>query len=180
MTNEETWSSVSMPYVLPRTAGQPDAWAEEAAQHGHVGRHILRDVTELHPPAEVAAALGTQENETVVVRRRTVLLDDRPVELADSYYPVALARGTRLSERSKIPGGAVTLLAEMGYQPIHVEEDVSARPATEEERQLLQLRDHEWVLVLFRLSRARDNTPVEVSAMTMAPYGRHLRYKLSV
>ncbi|MEO3874147.1 UTRA domain-containing protein [Nonomuraea sp. B12E4] len=180
MTDGPSWHSVSMPYVLPRGAGQPDAWAEEAAQHGHAGRHILREVAEVRPPRDVAAALGVQGHETVVARRRTVLLDERPVELADSYYSLAIARDTPLAEPRKIRGGAPTLLAELGYPPAHIEEDVSARPASEEERQLLQLREHDWVLVLFRLSRARDNAPVEVSVMAMAPYGRHLRYHLSV
>ncbi|MEV5495542.1 UTRA domain-containing protein [Nonomuraea fuscirosea] len=179
MESREAWDSVSLPYVLPRRAGQPDAWTEEAAQHGHVGSQILREVTEVRPPNEIAEALGIL-TDLAIVRRRTVLLDDRPVELVDSYYPAALARGTRLAEKSKIPGGAPTLLAKLGYQPVHLEEDVSARPATEEERHLLQLSDHEWVLVLIRVSRAHESTPVEVSVMTMVAHGRHLRYQLSM
>ncbi|WP_219912478.1 GntR family transcriptional regulator [Nonomuraea fuscirosea] len=179
MADQDSWSSVSMPYVLPRRADQPDAWAEEAAEHGHTGSNVLREVTVLRPPANVGAALGIREDEPVIVRRRTVLLDEQPIELADSYYPVSIAQGTRLADKRKIPGGAPTLLAELGHQLVHVEEDVSTRPATDEERKLLQLQEHEWVLVLFRLSRSRDNTPVEVSVMTMVPYGRHLRYKLS-
>ncbi|MFB9470567.1 UTRA domain-containing protein [Nonomuraea salmonea] len=180
MADQDIWTSVSLPYVRPRRSGQPDAWTEEAAQHGHTGSNILREVVELYPPASVGAALGLREDEPAVVRRRTVLLDEQPIELADSYYPASIARGTRLADMRKIPGGAPTLLVELGHELVHVEEDVSARPATEEERELLRLGDHEWVLVLFRRSLSRDRTPIEVSVLTMVPHGRHLRYKLSL
>ncbi|HWO68322.1 MAG TPA: UTRA domain-containing protein, partial [Umezawaea sp.] len=55
----------------------------------------LREVAEVEPPREVAEALSVAEGELVVVRRRVMSLDGRPVELTDSYYPVAIARGTR-------------------------------------------------------------------------------------
>jgi DNA-binding GntR family transcriptional regulator len=109
-----------------------------------------------------------------------VLLDGRPVELADSYYPSSIARGTRLADQRKVPGGAVTFLAELGHRPAHVEEVVTARQASEQERHLLQLPEHECVLVLSRLSKASDGTPVEFIEMAMIAEGRYLRYHLSL
>ncbi|MEU6716230.1 UTRA domain-containing protein [Nonomuraea sp. NPDC046802] len=179
MSDGDSWTDISAPYVRPRP-GRSDAWAEEAARRGHAGAQQLREVVEVRPAAEVADALGIPSGGTVIVRRRLVLLDELPVELADSYYPAVIARGTPLAEARKIRGGAVTLLSEMGYESHRIQEDVHARPATEEERQILQLGPNEWVLVLARLSMTRDGTPFEYSTMTMVARGRHLRYELSI
>ncbi|MEV4080656.1 UTRA domain-containing protein [Nonomuraea fuscirosea] len=179
MSDGHSWTDISAPYVRPRP-GQSDAWAEEAAQRGHTGAQQLREVVEVQPTAEVADALSVPLGETVIARRRLVLLDDLPVELADSYYPATIARNTQLAEARKIRGGAVTLLSEMGYLPHRIQEDIHARPATEEEHHLLQLDMHEWVLVLTRLTLSRDGTPFEYSIMIMVARGRHLRYELSV
>ncbi|MFI6733897.1 GntR family transcriptional regulator [Nonomuraea sp. NPDC050451] len=174
------WVSVSAPYVRPRRPGEPDAWAEEAAQQGHVGTHQLRDVEEVRPPRDVAEALGLSPEETSIVRRRLVLLDGRPTELADSYYPAALARGTRLAEMRKIPGGALAMLAELGYRPHSAEERVMARPSTEPEQQALDIRQEDWVLVLTRVLRTSEEAPIEVTVMTMVADGRELHYKMII
>ena len=179
MHEPDAWISVSTPYVKPRDAGAPDAWAQEAADHGHVGTQQLLHVGEATPPPQVAAAFSCAPTDPVVVRRRLVLLDDQPVELVDSYYPADLARGTRLSESRKIRGGAPTLLAELGHELHHVDEDVSVRLANAEESDLLALQGPSPVLVLQRTSSSRDGRPVEVSVMTMLP-GRHLRYQLTI
>jgi DNA-binding GntR family transcriptional regulator len=177
VTSTDTWVSVSTPYVKPRQPGQPDAWAQEAAEHGHTGTHRLREVAEVQPPAQVAAALQQSPHEPAVVRRRVVLLDGQPVELADSYYPAAIARGTRLAEQRKIPGGAPTLLASLGHDFRPPCEDIAARFATAAERELLNLTEPTPVLELTRTITNQDGVPVEVSVMTMLP-GRRLRYQL--
>jgi len=180
VNSANSWQSVSMPYVTPRAHGEREAWAHEAAQHGSVGTQRLGEVSEVEPPAAVAKALGAPIGEPVVVRRRVILLDGRPVELTDSYYPVSIARGTRLAERRKIPGGAPSLLTELGYRTRRVVEDVSARVTTDDERRLLELDVPSVVLVLFRTSYTEPELPVEVSSMVMLGDGRHLRYQLSV
>ncbi len=177
MSSTDTWASVSTPYVKPRPPGAPDAWAQEAAEHGHTGTHRLREVAEVQPPPHVAAALRQAPQEPAVVRRRVVLLDDQPVELADSYYPAALARGTRLADQRKIPGGAPTLLASLGHDLQPPCEDITARFATDTERELLHLAEPTPVLELTRVITNQHGVPVEVSVMTMLP-GRRLRYQL--
>lgn len=171
------WLSVSLPYV---TSAASDAWQAEAAAGGGVGSQRLLDVAEVQAPAEVAAAFGAGPGAAVVVRRRLMLVDDRPVELTDSYYPLAIARGTALARPQKIRGGAVTLLTELGYRPGRTVEDVYAREPTDDERQALALDQHRWVLGLTRLIMTEDGTPVEVSVMTMVAEGRRLRYEMTL
>ncbi|MET8524595.1 UTRA domain-containing protein [Micromonospora sp. NPDC005172] len=174
------WISVSTPYVTPRRPGEAEAWGAEAAQNGGVGTQRLLDVSEIVPAAELAYALHLDADAPVIQRRRMMLLDGQPVELATSLYPATIARDTGLAELRKIRGGAVTLLAELGYRPRRVSEDVYTRRATEVERSLLQLREDDWVLGLTRVLSTDDGLPVELSVMTMTPGGRRLRYESSM
>ncbi|MGW4528591.1 GntR family transcriptional regulator [Amycolatopsis sp. NPDC004378] len=176
MAGGGAWTSVSMPYVSGRKG---DAWGAEAAQHGGTGTQRLGEVGEVPAPAPIADMLGLDASDPVIVRRRVMLFDDRPVELVESYYPVAIARGTRLAEARKIRGGAVALLAELGHQPRRVREDVVARLATAEERVELQLDDLACVLQLSRVLYDQDDVAVEASVMTMVAEGRRLRYELT-
>jgi DNA-binding GntR family transcriptional regulator len=96
-----------------------------------------------------------------------------------STYPAAIARGTRLAERRKIPGGAVAFLAELGNQPRRVREDVSARLATHDEQTALRLDAGSCVLLLERTLLTGDGLAVEASVMTMTAHGRRLRYELT-
>lgn len=171
------WTSVSTPYVRPRQSEEGDAWTAEAAAHGHVGSNELREVAQVLPPPKVAEVLNLADGALALVRRRLVLLDGEPVELADSFYPLAIASDTPLAEPRKIRGGAVTLLASLGLHPCRVIETVGARPATEEECDLLRLGRGEWVLTLTRVTHAESGLPFEATLMAMIAAGRELRYE---
>ncbi|MCW6003797.1 UTRA domain-containing protein [Micromonospora sp. CPCC 205371] len=173
--NDAKWTSSSTAYIAP-TSGDP--WAREAAATGSRGTQRLVEVATVPAPTTVAAALGIPESSDVVVRRRLVLADDAPVELADSYYPGAIAAGTDLAEPRKIPGGAVTLLGSLGYVAADVDEEVSARQPSPSEQRALQLPDGEPVLILTRRSATTEGTPFEYSVMTMAARERRLRYQM--
>jgi DNA-binding GntR family transcriptional regulator len=168
--------SDSLAYVAPRSDGQTDAWTEEAQQRGG---QLLAEVAEVDPPELVANALGLAASEKAVVRRRIILLDGAPIELADSYYPLSIARGTGLAEKRKIKGGAPTLLTELGYRAAHASEDLEFREADNAERAALELPEGANILTLLRTTSAEDGSPFEVQLMTMkAP--RRLHYEIEV
>lgn len=168
--------SDSLAYVTPRGDKQVDAWTEEARQRG--GQR-LTDVAEVIPPGEVASALRLSVGEKAAVRRRAILLDGDVIELADSYYPLPIAQGTALAEKRKIKGGAPTLLAELGFQPRHISEDLEFRAADELERTALALPEGASVLTLLRTTSTEDGSPYEVQLMVMkAP--RRLHYEIEV
>lgn len=108
-----------------------------------------------------------------------MLIDGEPVELTDSYYPRHVADGTALSERAKIRGGAPTLLAELGFTPKHVIEEIEQRPATADEAAALQIETGTAVLTLLRVSMSSDSEPYEASLMVMRG-PRRLRYEMEV
>lgn len=166
----------SLAYVTPREPGQADAWSEETRQRG--GQQ-LTEVAEVVPPREVATALSLAAGEKAAVRRRVILLDGDAIELADSYYPLEIARGTALLEKKKIKGGAPTLLAELGYHARRVSEDLEFREADDFERTALSLPEGSSVLTLLRTTAAEDGSPIEVQFMVMkAP--RRLHYEIEV
>lgn len=172
------WGSSSVPYVVPRGSGEGDAWQEEAAVKGGVGSQRIVQAGEVPAPSEVAALLGIEGRADVVVRRRIIYLDDQPTELTDTYYPVDIARGTRLDRVAKIRGGAVTLLAELGYTAHCVREEVSARMPTEAERRALVLADIEPVLCMTRVMLDVAGRAFQVDASVFPASKQHLRYEL--
>ncbi|MFF9476311.1 UTRA domain-containing protein [Streptomyces roseolus] len=96
----DAWIGETAPYLAPREPGQSDAWTDEAARRGRRGGQRLLRAGEVDAPDIVRTALGLSLGERVVVRRRLILLDDVPVELADSSYPLSIAGGTALAERT--------------------------------------------------------------------------------
>lgn len=166
----------SLAYVTPQNKGQADAWTEESKQRG--GQR-LTDVAEVIPPQQVSTALSLEAGEKACVRRRVILLDGDAIELADSYYPLAIARDTALAEKRKIKGGAPTLLAELGYRAARVSEDLEFRKADDFERNALDLSEGSNVLTLLRTTTTEDGNPFEVQLMVMkAP--RRLHYEIEV
>lgn len=174
----EEWESESTRYLTPRGQGRADAWTEEAAEHNRRGGQRLLTAGMVVPPPEVARALRLPEGVQVVVRRRLILLDGLPVELADSYYPARIGVGTGLAEPKKVPGGAVTLLARLGHVAARVEETVTARMPTDAEREALRLGEQQPVILLSRLILSGDEQPMEACVMTMTASDRVLRYRL--
>lgn len=176
MSSDGQWTSVSLPYVT----GEPvDAWAAEAKAHGGKGTQRLVTVDMRPAPESVARALGLQPGEEVVLRSRVMLLDDRPVELVDSYYPASIARGTRLAEMSKIPGGAVAHLVTLGYPSRRVVEDVTARIATPAEAGEFGLDLPAAIVELSRVILSDNDQPVEASVMISPADARRLRYEIT-
>ncbi|ROT29641.1 GntR family transcriptional regulator [Micromonospora sp. HM5-17] len=175
--DSQRWTSTSNRYLTP---GQGDTWAADAAQSGQRGTQQLLDVGVMLGTNNVTDALGLPAHAEVVIRMRLILADDQPVEIVTSYWPAAIAAGTPLAKRRKIRGGAVTLLAELGYRPATVREDITAAAAAdvldEDQRDMLHLADSDPVLVLARTIYDATGRPYEYTVMVMRAQGRQLTY----
>ncbi|WP_405555711.1 GntR family transcriptional regulator [Streptomyces sp. NBC_01171] len=178
--SDSRWVSSSMPYLTPRDRGQSDAWGAEAVARGGKGGQRIVHAGEVPASDEVADLLGVAAGDAVVVRRRIIELNGRPCELTDTYYPAAIARGTRLAERGKIPGGAVTLLAELGHRGVRVREDVTARMPGPDEREALHLEADEPVLRLSRLTLNDADQPIQADLIVMPAHRQQLRYEIRI
>lgn len=175
MDSKDAWAGDPRPYLGPGRKGTGDPWAAHAAAHGRKGTQRLLAVGAVDPPEPVREFFRLSHSAQVIARRRLILLDDRPIELADSYYPLHLANGTALAEHRKVRGGTASLLAAIGQTPEDEPlEDVAAAAATAEQSHLLRLPEGSPVLICVRFVASSTGEPIEVSIMTGTG---HLRYR---
>jgi GntR family transcriptional regulator len=159
------WITSSTPYLAPRGTADPDPWKDEAARAGHVGAHRLTLVEKRTPPERVCRLLGTEPETPGILRRRIVTLDERPVEVADSWYPAGIAAGTPLAEPRPIRGGALRTLAELGYTAArHIEEIALVEPPPA----IREILGDATLLELTRTSYTQADEPFEVAVMLMS------------
>ena len=165
------WTCSSEPYLTPQSGGAADAWTQAG------GTQRITGVGEATPPGDVAAALGIHSSDPAIVRTRLLSLGGDPYELAASWWPASIAAGTALAEPRRIKGGAVTLLAEMGYTVARTIEDIWAAPASGEST-LLDIQTGAPVLVIFRTAFDANGTAFQVDVMTRRALARQ-RYQIA-
>lgn len=132
-------------------------------------------VSEERASGHIAAALELEAGELIIVRRRRYVLDDRPVMLATSSFPAAIARGTAIAHNDTGPGGVYARLADLGHAPAHFREDIRARMPSENDAELLPV-DGAPLFAVVRIAYAEDGRPVEVNEMTLDASVYVLRY----
>lgn len=171
----EPRSSSSDRYIKPQPG---DAWAADAAEQGKVGTQQLLAVETRPATDETRQALDLGAGEEVVVRRRLILADDQPVEVAESYYPASIAAGTPLAENKKVRGGAVRVLADAGFSLDESVERVTAERAGESAG-VLGVDPGEPLIVVRRVSSTDGVGPVDYSVNRMvAARVKPLEYRM--
>lgn len=160
----DSQGNTSAPYIRPHDG---DAWAGDAAKQGRRGTQQLLAAETIAASDSVRTALDLAPGDQVVVRRRLILADDVPVELADSYYPASIAARTALAERGKIKGGAISVLASLDHAPAVVTETITARLAEVEEAQVLDIQLNDPLIILSRVSKDARGVPVELAVNRM-------------
>lgn len=173
--------AVSSAFVTERPGHPRGTWRTELAAQGLASRQRITMVGRAHPPADVAALLRLPEPDEggyAVVRRRLMLVGDEPYQLADSYYPLDVAVGTRLENPTPIAGGSLAALTAAGFEPERHTEAITARMPTPEERRSLDLGAGVPVIRLVRTSFAAGDKPVEVTDMLLAADRHTLTYDL--
>ncbi|MGX1757562.1 GntR family transcriptional regulator [Streptomyces lydicus] len=166
-------------YMAPADNGDRYRWLTEAEKLGTRARSRLLRVAEVVPPADVSAVLGLPEGGTAQLREQLLLIDDEPVELVSSYYPLEIARGTDLTKRQKVKGGTPVLLAELGYPPRLSVDRVSARVPTQAQFTALRLPGDLPVLRTLRVVRSDDARPIEATVMVKAGHLYELQYEFT-
>ncbi|WP_420840677.1 GntR family transcriptional regulator [Candidatus Frankia nodulisporulans] len=149
------------------TAGRAVLIAEAEAQ-GHTASQILRELAEVPAPADVAHRLGVPDRTPVWVRRRTTMINDRPNQLADSYYPLDLIREVPiLREENTGPGGGFARIEDSGHRLTQISEELRARMPNGPEIVSLRLPDGTPVVELLRTTYSGEH-PVEVMRAILA------------
>jgi GntR family transcriptional regulator len=135
-------------------------------------------VSETTQVPEVAAPLSLKARERVVVRSRRYLVDGHPVELATSYIPASIARGTKIAEPDPGPGGIYARLEELGHRLDHFTEQIRARMPEPEEAKALHLPGGVPVFRLVRTAYDTSGRAVEVCDTVMSAEAYVLDYDL--
>lgn len=158
-----------------RDAGQ-SIWSADIAQ-----RTLVTNVQvyETEAPQQIARLLNLDPGSPVIVRSRTFIVEDRPVQTATSYFPAELVRGTAITEPDTGPGGSYARLAELGAEPVNFTEELRARMPSEDERTALNLAAGTPVLEICRTAYTDDDRPVEVNRMLLDAGSYVLEYRLS-
>lgn len=169
---------VSASYVTRRGGQDRAQWGDELARLGMRGTQKLREVVTTTAPDDMAGWLRLDDDELVVVRRRTLYADAEPIQLLDSYYPTRIAEGTELAQEGKVPGGSPAALERLGIELSWVHERVWTRMPTTEQMRLLKLGVGIPVLMHLRVSYDTGDEPVEAYEAVMAGDRHVLSYDL--
>jgi GntR family transcriptional regulator len=137
------------------------------------------EVGETAAPEWAAEALGIGADSPVVFRSRRYVVDDKAVQLATSYYPVDLARGTRITYTDTGPGGSYAVLAELGHAPASFTEYLLARMPRPDEAAQLDLPGGTPVIEITRHAFEVGGRCVEVNRMILDGSAYLLDYSFS-
>ncbi|GAB3055109.1 GntR family transcriptional regulator [Intrasporangium mesophilum] len=129
------------------------------------------------PPLDIREALRLQARARVVARRRRYLMDGQPVELAASYVPSSIAKGTQIEEVDTGPGGIYARIEDAGHTLAEFSEEVAARMPAPEERRRLRLPAGTPVLTVRRIAFDSNGVPVELTDTVKAAPSYVLEYR---
>ncbi|MGH8932840.1 MAG: GntR family transcriptional regulator [Egibacteraceae bacterium] len=141
----------------------------EAAEQGAQADQQLLKVEVVDAPEEVAERLGLEVGERVVVRRHLLSLGGEPVQLADSSFPLDVAKGTAIEEFERLEGGVHALLEQdLGYELERFVEELTFRMPTPEEARQLRMGAGVPVVRLLRTLYDTTGRALEVSDFVLA------------
>lgn len=155
-------------YSRSRWRGGLPILTAEAQEQGHVANQVMRELAEVPAPAAVAEQFGVEPGTRVWVRRRTTLIDDRPNQLADSYYQLDVVRGTLIMQEDTGPGGGFARLEDAGHTLDRIREEWAVRMPSSPESVALHLPPGTPVVDLVRTTYDTTGRAVEVMLAVLA------------
>jgi len=160
------------------------AWREgesiQDADTGKRARMVEVTVGETAASEAVASAFGLAPGDPVLRRSRRFAVEERPVQLADSYYLLDLVRSTPIVYTDTGPGGVYARLAEIGHAPIRFTERLRARMPLPTEIAALDLPGGTPVIAITRTAFDSEDQCIEVTEMTIDASAYELEYHASI
>ncbi|MGH3342277.1 MAG: GntR family transcriptional regulator [Carbonactinosporaceae bacterium] len=151
-----------------------DDWAAGVIEQGRTPRQEVSVSIEPAPTA-VAKHLGIPAGTLAAKRHRVRLVDDEPYQLASSWFPEDLVRGTALMEPRDIavPGG---LMSAIGHPQVRIHDEIQVRMPTLGEAAELQLPSGTPVGQHTRVGYGKDGQPFRVMVTIFAGDRHYLIY----
>jgi GntR family transcriptional regulator len=170
-------------YRRHRAAGLP-GFNAQALEQGQRPRQVIREVSRIGAPAEVAARLQVDEGVPVIVRRRIFLLEGLPASLTDSYYPADMTAGTAIEKPERIKGGVYALIEDpdgpIRRQVARSTDDITGRMPTPDEARELGLPPGVPVFRVLRTVYDTEGRPLEVQDSLAAADRHQFRYEVEM
>jgi len=136
-----------------------------------------REIARVKSPERVSEILKLRKGEYTLVRRRVLYADGEPTQIADSYYPWSLVKGSAALQREDTgPGGSYSRLADLGYLPVRFTEDVAVRLPDDAEQRTLEIEAIQPVFEIWHVAYAEQDRPIEVCVHVMPGALWSLRY----
>lgn len=149
-----------------RRDGQSPMQAE-AESNGLSWYQEVLELNTVPAPEWVAERFEISEGDDVFVRRRRTWIEDVPTQLADSYYRIEDAEGTRIMSEDTGPGGSYARLEEAGLVLARFREEIGIRMPTPNETRRLRLGPGIPVADMYRVAFTAER-PVEVFRSVLA------------
>lgn len=169
---------------LPEDGGGPgaaepqDAWSRSVIAHGRVPTHRIW-VERVPADERLADELHLAAGDLLVVRRRLRLVDGRPFQIADSYYPARLVAGSAVESPGDVKPGIYREFRRLGHPWLYTHDRITGRGPTDDEAHALRVPRGGHVLEVARRSFTHDDRPVRLSLFVL-PTDRHdIEYRLS-
>ncbi|MGW4379667.1 GntR family transcriptional regulator [Kitasatospora sp. NPDC004531] len=137
----------------------------------------------VEPPAAVARRLGLAPGELTVHTRYEFLLEHKPVQLAESWEPMAITAETPvlMPELGPLAGrGVVERMASIGVRVVRAEERPRPGRATPEQAQLLGIANGDPVLLIERTYLDDSGRAVETALVVIPDSRWEIVYDLPV
>ena len=151
---------------------QRDTFGQQIEEQGKTARQDST-VDVISADAEMAARLDLEEGDGIAVRSRVQYADGEPLQLGNSYYPLAIVQGSKIMDPADVIEGTDQVLEDLGHVPTRYRDEITWRMPTADEATKLHLAPGTPVGRLVRISLDQHEAPVEVYVVIM-PGDRHV------
>lgn len=150
-------------HIPPQGGADGSAFAEGVGKAGMQARTELVHVGTVDPPERVAHLLGLTHGSQVLLRKRQMFADERPLQLAASHIPLDVAGGVDIAHPDTGPTGMYRRLAARGHAVERFAEEIESRRPTPEEQEFLRISHAQQVLEVTRLAYGRTGRVLEAT-----------------
>ncbi|GAA3746620.1 GntR family transcriptional regulator [Salinactinospora qingdaonensis] len=127
-------------------------------------------------PEHIAEVLGLDESEQVLVRKRHMFADAKPIQIATSYIPMEVAGDVEIAMPDVGPSGIYERISARGFPPARFTEDIEVRGATQEEATFFDVTSGQPVFSILRTAFDTTERPVEACSNILAASQWRLTY----
>lgn len=162
-----------------RSRWQTGILGAEAESQDRRASRVIRMIATVPAPEKIAERLAVAAATPVWTRQRIISLEDHPIQVADSYYPLDVVERTKLRETE--PGSSdFAQLDAVGHTPTRIREEWLARMPSPEETSTLDLLPGTPALEFVRTIFDQTGRAVEVMLSLIAADSAQMVYEFPV